>query len=66
LIPEPHNQQQHDLFIGKVIAAYADERVFRDGHWHYHKVGPEWRSIHHIAGGHFYTIGDHVAVVKPD
>ncbi len=66
LIPEPHNQQQHDLFIGKVIAAYADERVFRDGHWHYHEVEPEWRSIHHIAGGHFYTIGDPVAVAKPD
>ncbi|MFV5490956.1 flavin reductase family protein [Acinetobacter sp. ASP199] len=61
LIPEPHNQQTHDLFIGKVIAAYADERVFRDGHWYYQDVEREWRSIHHIAGGHFYTIGDPVS-----
>lgn len=53
LIPEPHNQQTHDLFIGKVIAAYADERVFRDGHWYYQDVEREWRSIHHIAGGAF-------------
>ena len=62
LIPEPHNQQQHDLFIGKVIAAYADERVFYDGHWHYEDVSDEWKSLHHVAGGHFYTIGAAVSV----
>ncbi|KMU99345.1 flavin reductase [Acinetobacter schindleri] len=61
LIPEPHNQQTHDLFIGKVITAYADERVFRDGHWYYQDVEREWRSIHHIAEGHFYSIGDPVS-----
>lgn len=60
LIPEPHNQQTHDLFIGKVVAAYADDRVFRDGHWYYHEVASEWKSIHHVAGGHYYTIGDPV------
>ena len=60
LIPEPHNQQSHDLFIGKVVAAYADDRVFRNGHWYYHEVGAEWKSLHHVAGGHYYTIGDPV------
>lgn len=62
LIPEPHNQHTHDLFIGEVIAAYADDRVFRDGHWHYHEVSNEWKSLHHVAGGHFYTIGDAVSI----
>lgn len=62
LIPEPHNQQTHDLFIGKVIGAYADNRVFRDGHWHYQDAADEWKSLHHVAGGHFYTIGDAVSV----
>lgn len=66
LIPEPHNQQMHDLFIGKVIAAYADDRVFRDGHWHYHEVDEEWKSIHHVAGGHFYTIGNAVSIDDPE
>lgn len=60
LIPEPHNQQEHDLFIGKVIAAYADDRVFRNGHWCYHEADAEWKSLHHVAGGHYYTIGDPV------
>ena len=66
LIPEPHNQQMHDLFIGKVIAAYADDRVFRDDHWHYHEVDEEWKSIHHVAGGHFYTIGNAVSIDAPE
>lgn len=60
LIPEPHNQQSHDLFIGQVVAAYADDRVFREGHWYYHEAPAEWKSLHHVAGGHYYTIGDAV------
>lgn len=64
LSPEPHNQKTHDLFIGTVIAAYADNRVFRDGHWYYHQVDEQWKSLHHISGGHFYTIGDAISVDK--
>ena len=60
LIPEPHNQQNHDLFIGQVVAAYADDRVFQGGHWYYHEAPAEWKSLHHVAGGHYYTIGDAV------
>ena len=58
LLPEPHNQQAYDLFIGEVTAAWADARVFRDGHWHFESADPCWRSIHHIAGGNFYAIGE--------
>jgi len=58
LIPESHNQASYDLFIGEVVAAWADDRVFRDGHWHFESADPAWRSIHHVAGGHFYAIGE--------
>lgn len=58
LVPEPHNQQAYDLFIGEVTAAWADTRVFRDGHWHFEDADPAWRSLHHVAGGHFYAIGE--------
>lgn len=60
LIPEPHNQQTHDLFIGSVVAAWADSRVFRDGHWHFTKEHRDLKSLHYIAGGTFYLIGDEV------
>ncbi|WP_145648685.1 flavin reductase family protein [Pseudoduganella lurida] len=60
LVPEPHNQQAYDLFIGEVVAAWADTRVFRDGHWYFDAAGPGWRSLHYIAGGQFYAIGESV------
>jgi len=64
VVAEPHVQTAYDLFIGEVTGAWADDRVFRDGHWHYENAGPEWRSLHYIAGGYFYAIGDPVRV-KP-
>lgn len=66
LIPEPHNQSTYDLFIGEVIGAWADTRVFKDGHWHFETVDPAWRSLHYIAGGHFYAIGDALDVEVVD
>lgn len=34
VIPEPHIQQAYDLFLGEVLAAWADPAVFNDGRWH--------------------------------
>jgi flavin reductase (DIM6/NTAB) family NADH-FMN oxidoreductase RutF len=58
VIPEPHTQQRYDLFIAEIVGAWADTRVFRDGHWHFETADPAWRSLHYIAGGHFYAIGE--------
>ncbi|EJL01878.1 MULTISPECIES: flavin reductase family protein [Pseudomonas] len=58
LIPETHNQQAYDLFIAEVVGAWADTRVFRDGHWYFDTAPTQLRSLHYIAGGQFYAIGD--------
>ncbi|ERK16353.1 NAD(P)H-flavin oxidoreductase [Pantoea sp. AS-PWVM4] len=58
LIPLEANQRDHDLFIGEVKAAWADSRIFQDGHWLFESAGDEWRSLHYIAGKHFYKIGE--------
>jgi flavin reductase (DIM6/NTAB) family NADH-FMN oxidoreductase RutF len=57
LVPEPHNQQTYDLFIGEVVGAWSDTRVFASGHWNFENADPAWRSLHYVAGGHFYAIG---------
>lgn len=62
LIPEEHIQQSYDLFIGEIKAAWADSRLFRDGHWQFEHLPADQRSLHYIAGGHFYTTGDAVDV----
>ena len=59
LVPEPHNQRRHDLFIGEVVAAQADTRVFANGHWQYGPgTDPALHTLHYVAGGHFFAIGD--------
>ncbi len=56
IIPEPHNQASYDLFVAEVVAAYADERVFSDGKWHF-EGHDDLRTIHHVAGGEFFVTG---------
>ena len=62
VIPEPHNQQAYDLFIGEVVAAWADDRVFRNGHWEFDTAPDALRTLHYVAGGQFYATGASVKV----
>jgi flavin reductase (DIM6/NTAB) family NADH-FMN oxidoreductase RutF len=57
VIPEPHNQAAYDLFIGEVVAAWADERVFRAGRWSFDGAPDHLRTLHYVAGGQFYVTG---------
>ena len=56
LIPEPRIQTTYDLFLGEVVAAYADERAFSNGRWHF-DGHDDLRTLHHVAGGAFFEIG---------
>jgi len=56
VLPEPHIQDTYDLFLGEVVAAWADPAVFADGHWNMAAGGK--KSIHYVAGGHFFEIGE--------
>jgi flavin reductase (DIM6/NTAB) family NADH-FMN oxidoreductase RutF len=60
VLPEHHNEQVYDLFIGEIVAAWGDDRVFRDGRWHFETAPDDLRTIHHVAGGQFYAIGEPV------
>ena len=41
----------------EVEAAWADDAVFRDGHWRFDEAGDDWRTLHYVSGGQFYAIG---------
>jgi flavin reductase (DIM6/NTAB) family NADH-FMN oxidoreductase RutF len=58
VMPEPRNQEIYDLFIGEVVGAWADSRAFANGHWHFADATTAWRSLHYVAGGQFYAIGE--------
>lgn len=60
VIAEPHNQKCYDLFIAEVVAASADDRVFREGRWD--MSDDDLRTLHYLAGGSFFATGDAVVV----
>ncbi|TFV90218.1 flavin reductase family protein [Oxalobacteraceae bacterium OM1] len=64
VLPEPHIQERYDLFLGEVVAAWADANAFRNGHWLFEEESPS--SIHYVAGGHFFETGKGFDVSRED
>lgn len=58
LLSEPHNQGVYDLFLGQVLAAQADARVFVGGRWQWAPEHDTLRTLHHLGGGHFVSVAD--------
>jgi flavin reductase (DIM6/NTAB) family NADH-FMN oxidoreductase RutF len=58
VIAWPKVQQAHDLFLGEVVAAHADARVFRGGRWHFTAEHDALRTLHHLGGGAFVLPGE--------
>ena len=56
-----HVARPHDLILAEVLGAWADERVFSQGRWHFEDAPAELRSLHHVAGGYSYATGEPVA-----
>jgi flavin reductase (DIM6/NTAB) family NADH-FMN oxidoreductase RutF len=60
VIAWPDVQAVHDLFLGEVLAAQADVRVFSDGRWRFDGAPPALRTLHHLGAGRFVLPGDGV------
>ena len=60
-----HVAGPHDLCLAEVTQAWGDERVFRDGRWHFDEADASLRSLHYVAGGQFYAIGELITAHPP-
>lgn len=63
VIPEPNNEKRYDLFLGEVVAAWADPRAFKDGRWVFESE--DLKTIHYIAGGNFFATGEAFEATTP-
>lgn len=63
LLDEPEMAQRYDLFLAEVVAAWADERLFDAGRWR--AIDPQHSTLHHVAGGVFFTQGEPVEARRP-
>lgn len=58
VIAWPEVQRAHDLFLGEVVAAQADSRVFIDGRWRFEAADAGLRTLHHLGAGEFLMPGE--------
>jgi flavin reductase (DIM6/NTAB) family NADH-FMN oxidoreductase RutF len=63
VLPRPDNQQRHDLYLAEVVAAQADDQVFREGRWQFQD--DDLRTLHYYSGGSFAVTGATVCVGAP-
>ena len=56
VLSEPHTERAYDLFLGEVLAAWADARAFSSGRWDF-DGHDDLRTLHHVAGGHYLLAG---------
>lgn len=61
---EPAMRERYDLVLADVVAAWADDAVWRDSGWHF-DGHPEKRTLHHVSKGTFFAIGEPI-VVPPE
>jgi flavin reductase (DIM6/NTAB) family NADH-FMN oxidoreductase RutF len=61
VLPHPQLATDYDLFLVEVVAAWADDEVFRDGEWNFDGAPEHKRTIHHVTKGHFFVLGERVA-----
>lgn len=64
LINEPHNQTEHDLFVGEVLATWADDRIFENSYWKFDEAPDELKTLYYVAGTQFYQIDKGLTVEK--
>jgi flavin reductase (DIM6/NTAB) family NADH-FMN oxidoreductase RutF len=62
VVREPDLQIRYDLFILDVIAAWADDRLFSAGHWHFPDRSS--RTVHHVMAGLFFATGDPLEITR--
>ena len=57
LIPESHTEEAYDTCFAEVVAAAADERVFRNGRWAFSDAHADLHTLHHLGAGAFAVAG---------
>jgi flavin reductase (DIM6/NTAB) family NADH-FMN oxidoreductase RutF len=58
VLDEPSIEERYDMFVAEVIAAWADDRWFRNGLWDF--SDPAGRSLHHGKRGVFWMLHERI------
>ncbi|MDO5532844.1 flavin reductase family protein [Sutterella sp.] len=62
LVDEPEMAGKHDILIGDCVAAWADPRIYENGHWKLAGLPTAMKPLHYWEGMNFYVPGEAVTV----
>lgn len=65
LIPEAHTEDAYDTCFAEVVAAAADERIFKAGRWDFRDDNSDLQTIHHLGAGRFVRAGGVIQARRP-
>lgn len=58
LLREARTEERYDTFFCEAVSAFADSRVFSDGHWTLDRAPAELHTLHYVAAGNFAVASD--------
>ena len=58
------DDNQYEMVFGKCVKVVSDKRVYRDNHWIFDEAPEELRTLHYVAGGHFFAIGKEIVLLE--
>jgi flavin reductase (DIM6/NTAB) family NADH-FMN oxidoreductase RutF len=56
-LPEEHVQKTYDLFLGRIVRAWIDERIMKDGVPQFGKIDSKLSPLPNFGGAVFYELG---------
>lgn len=62
-LPEPEMSAKYDLFLGRVVAAWANADAWKDDGWNFEEAPAALRPTYYTQGGRFYVMGEAKNVV---
>lgn len=60
VIKDQHSDNPYEMIFGKCVRVVSDSRVYSNNHWHFDQAPDELRTLHYVAGGHFFAIGKEI------
>lgn len=66
VIQDKHSDNPYEMFFGKCVRALSDSRVYSNNHWNFDQAPDHLRTLHYVAGGHFFAIGKEIVLPQYD
>lgn len=62
VIQDQYSDNPYEMVFGKCVKVVSDSQVYHDNHWDFDNAPDKLRTLHYVAGGHFFAIGKEIVL----